>query len=356
MKIFVAIMPYAYGVNDQAFSSDYFNYYLGLKELADEVALFDYYKLYREHGKNEMNKYLLKQVKDFYPDFLFVILHTDEFVPKVMDEIKTMTISLAFFHDDIWRQDYAKFWSQHFSYILSTDPDGEKKFNALGITNVLSFPQACNQNVYTYKEHPKDYDVTFVGGYHPYRAWLINLLRKSGIDVKVFGAGWSRDGLIPSLRSRLLSKLQRRGLSFFTPPEVILTQEEMIEVFNRSKINLNLPNSTNWDARYLLSSPLALWNTLRSNKYRDGIKLRPFEISACRGFQVSCYEEGLEKYFEIGKEIAIFLNPDDFVEKVQYYLKHDDERESIAQHGYERTLKNHTVEVRFKTIFERIQL
>ena len=356
MKILVAIMPYAYGVNDQAFSTDYFNYYLGLKELADEVVLFDYYKLHRKHGKIKMNEYLLSQVKELSPDFLFVILHTDEFIPRVMDEIKKITISLGFFHDDIWRQDYAKFWSRYFSYVLSTDPDGEKKFRAMGITNVLSFPQACNQNVYTYMQRAKEYEVTFVGGYHPHRSWLVNHLRRCGIDVKVFGAGWSRDKFIPSLIYKVTNRLHRARLSINQICEVLPSQEEMIEIFNRSKINLNLSNATNWDARYLSSSPLALINTFRSNKYRDGIKLRLFEISACRGFQLSYYEEGLEKYFKIGEEIAIFLNPDNLADKVKYYLKHDKERELIARSGYERTLREHTVTKRFQNIFERCKI
>ena len=337
-------MPYAYGVDDQAFSSDYYNFYLPLKEMSEEIILFDYYKTIKEAGKTRMNELLLEQVKKHKPDLVFVVLHTDEFIPEIMEKIKGLTVSLGFFHDDVWRQAYANYWAQYFTCILSTDPFAEEHYQIKGIKNALPFPQACNENIYKYEQLPKKYDVSFVGAYHPYRAWLIQLLRKSGVEVKIFGAGWERARLLPYLRGKISNK---------TKNEQLISQEGMIEIFNQSKINLNLPNSTSWDARYLASSPLALLNTWRSQKYRDGIKLRLFEISACRGFQLSYYEEGLEKYFEIGKELAIFLNPDDLVNKVQYFLKNDKERELIAQRGQARTLREHTMLRRMKAFLAR---
>ena len=46
----------------------------------------------------------------------------------------------------------------------------------------------------------------------------------------------------------------------------------------------------------------------------------------------------------------------DLVEKVRYYLKHEDERAAIAQAGYERTLREHTYVHRFRDIFGQMGL
>ena len=69
---------------------------------------------------------------------------------------------------------------------------------------------------------------------------------------------------------------------------------------------------------------------------------------------MSYYVDGLEHYYEIGQEIAVYLDVDDLVRKVKYYLTYDDEREAIADRGCQRTLAEHTYAQRFQSIFARI--
>lgn len=85
-------------------------------------------------------------------------------------------------------------------------------------------------------------------------------------------------------------------------------------------------------------------------------QLEHFEINACGGFQLSYYVEGLERHYQIGDEIALYASPEELVEKACYYLKHEDEREVVAQRGYERRLREHTMERRFRELFERMGL
>lgn len=84
------------------------------------------------------------------------------------------------------------------------------------------------------------------------------------------------------------------------------------------------------------------------------MKARQFEINGCGGFQLSYYVDGLEHCYEIGREIVVYLDVDDLISKVKYYLAHDDEREAIASRGYQRTLAEHTYTQRFQSIFARI--
>jgi len=168
--------------------------------------------------------------------------------------------------------------------------------------------------------------------YHPYRAWYPNKVQRAGIDMHVWGFGWNA------------GRLDRDG---------------MIDVFNQSRINLNLSNCVSWDLRYLASSPKAIKDTLTASrrkdpKTREMVKARHFEINACGGFQLSYYVEGLERHYQIGEEIALYGSIEDIVDKVRYYLKHEDEREAIAQRGYERTLRDHSMEKRFVDLFKAI--
>ena len=69
--------------------------------------------------------------------------------------------------------------------------------------------------------------------------------------------------------------------------------------------------------------------------------------------------DNLREYFEFGKEIAVFEGvegPEGVVEKVRYYLAHEDERKRIALAGWERVRREHTWEKRFGEIFERMGL
>ncbi|PIR26825.1 MAG: hypothetical protein COV41_00565, partial [Candidatus Brennerbacteria bacterium CG11_big_fil_rev_8_21_14_0_20_43_10] len=62
--------------------------------------------------------------------------------------------------------------------------------------------------------------------------------------------------------------------------------------------------------------------------------------------------DNLRDYYVDGKEIVIFKDTADMIEKIKYYLAHDKEREAIAQAGYERTIREHTYEQRFREIFK----
>ena len=87
--------------------------------------------------------------------------------------------------------------------------------------------------------------------------------------------------------------------------------QQMPLVFSGSKINLNL--------------------SLRS--IHSGIPLRVLDIMACGGFVLTNFQPEIAEYFREGEEIAIFRSLDECMEKIQYYLQNDKEREAIAAAG-----------------------
>jgi spore maturation protein CgeB len=91
-------------------------------------------------------------------------------------------------------------------------------------------------------------------------------------------------------------------------------------------------------------------------QFSEQIKGRNFEVPGCGGFLLTSGAEDLESYYELDKEIVCFDRSDDLIEKIKYYLAHDDERAAIARRGYERTQRDHTYARRFDDIFRKIGL
>lgn len=208
---------------------------------------------------------------------------------------------------------------------------------ARGHDNGRYLSLACNEFVYVKKDLPKRYDASFIGMWHPHREWLVKRLRRSGIDVRTWGTGWGRYQTAGWANGRI-------------------SVETAVDTINSTKVNLNLSNETSWDLRYLGSSPRAVVNTLRSRKRFAPVNLRVFEINCCGGFQIMPYMDGLAARYAIGSELVVFQDPDHLVELVHYYLAHDDEREEIARRGRERSLRDHTMTMRFEHLFASIDL
>ena len=329
MKILLACMAYDYGDPARGYSYEYYNFYQSLKAQGHEVELFDYMTEIQALGKAAMNRKLLDLVASAKPALAMFSLYTDQFEPETIRALGQYTRTLCFFHDDTWRVEFSRFWAPLFDFFTTPDVYGERAYRALGLHNAIHFPFGCNEALYRKSGIPLAHDVSFVGAWHPYRQWLVERLRKEGFVVKTAGYRW---------------------------PEGIVSHEEMVAIFNESRINLNISNSASWDARYLLSSPRGLVNRIRSPKTVEQLKARHFEINGCGAFQLSYYVEGLETQFAIGREIAVYLDPDDLLRKVRLYLEAPSLRDEIAQAGYVRTMGEHTFAKRFQHVFARMGL
>lgn len=108
------------------------------------------------------------------------------------------------------------------------------------------------------------------------------------------------------------------------------TQTEMPKIFRLSKINLNMT-----------SKPI-----------RTGLPLRIWDILGAGGFLISNYQEEIPEYFEIGKDLEVYTSKEDLLEKVQYYLKHEEERKAIAENGYQKVKKYHAYPMRVDALLK----
>jgi spore maturation protein CgeB len=156
----------------------------------------------------------------------------------------------------------------------------------------------------------------------------------------------------------------------------------MIRLFNQSKINLNLSNSSppltlagrliDATIRGIERAPFsARTRNQTANKlavvrhnlgrygsatFPDQIKGRNFEVPGCGGFLLTGQADNLEDYYAPGKEVACFTGVDNLVAQVRHYLRDRDLREAVASAGYERTMREHTYVHRFAEIFKQVGL
>jgi len=348
MKILYIGMKYEYGKKELGYSFEHYNFYDSLTKMNNnEVVYFPFDEIILEKGRDKMNKELLEVVQKEKPDLCFFFLFGDEIkkqtIKKIAQENKITTFN--WFADDHFRfYNFSKYYTPLFSWVSTTDSHAIEKYNKIGYKNVIKTQWACNHLLYKPSNLEKIYDVSFIGQPHSDRREVVDRIKKAGINIKCWGNGW-KNGRV--------------------------SQDEMIKIFSQSKINLNLTKSSgNINLRALASiflkkeldnslkliNPKYWINNFQSilSKRREQIKGRNFEIPGSGGFLLTSNADNLTDYYEDGKEIVIYKDINDMIDKIKYYLEHNQEREAIAQAGYERTIKEHTYEKRFNNIFKRI--
>lgn len=346
MKVLFCGMRWDYKQKERGESFEYVNFWDSLRRYPGiQARLFAFDEIESRLGREGMNEELLKQVNEFLPDLVFFFMFTDEFTTEVVHQVTAKTITVNWFADDQWRfGTYSRHWAPHLTWVATTDQPAAQSYRRLGFHNVIKTQWGCNHFLYRPLSLERDIEVSFVGQSHGDRPETIAAIRAAGFDVETRGFGW-KGGRIGT--------------------------DDMVEMFSRSRINLNLSNaSRERGLRHLAGlflvrkGPLALPRVgqIRGNlrefraKARDQIKGRNFEIPGCNAFMLTNRVEGLEEYFVLEKEMVTFRGVEQLLSKIRHYLAAPEEREAIATAAYERTLAEHTYHQRFADMFRQIGL
>lgn len=86
-----------------------------------------------------------------------------------------------------------------------------------------------------------------------------------------------------------------------------------------------------------------------------GTPLRVQEIMGAGGFVLSSFCVETAELFEEDKEIVMFRTPEELMEKTEYYLTHDGERQKIASAGQRKVLDRFTHERKLKELLEWVE-
>jgi tetratricopeptide (TPR) repeat protein len=94
------------------------------------------------------------------------------------------------------------------------------------------------------------------------------------------------------------------------------------------------------------------------NRSVDGdLNLRVFEALACGSLLTTdtLEKNGLDELFRDGTHLVTYTNGEELLDKVRYYLAHDDLRERIARSGRQEALSRHTFVHRMRRVLDVIQ-
>lgn len=83
--------------------------------------------------------------------------------------------------------------------------------------------------------------------------------------------------------------------------------------------------------------------------------LKFFEAMACKTCVFADTPLTAEELHIIPDWNFVEVNEDNWEDKLEYYVSHDDERELIAQRGYDTVIKYHTTEVRARQVVDFLE-
>lgn len=330
MKILYVDMQYDYGKKSRGINQiGEIGFNRVFKKLGHDVVTFYYDEYFNTNTLAKLQTNLLQFADDQKPDLIYFCLYTDQFTPETLLALKAKYRTINWFGDDQWR--FEKFSSQYaplFTYSITTDPFAVPKYKKAGIENViLSQWAALNFDSPINSSTGYEFEVSFIGGANSVRKWFVSEFKKAGIQVNTFGNNW---------------------------PNGPVSLERMQEIFRKSKINLNLSNSTNLDVRYLTHNLRNIVTAIRNPKNISQMKARNFEIPYFGGFQLTDYLPTLENYFDIGREVVCYANVNEAIQLTKFYLENTELREKIKTASIKKTHAEHTYLHRLQEIFSQL--
>lgn len=278
--------------------------------LDNNVLYLDYIEIYNKYGYYGAHNYIKEYVKNKGINTIIYGSSPSEFYFDInyFEKLRKVIFLVMMTGDtECYYEVRDQYYAQAMDLVTVQDFITIFKLRQIGI-NSMSYYSYYDTTKYRKIENlPKDIDLSFIGtlGGRARRLDYIKYLSDNGIPIETFG-GDSFNGQI--------------------------TFEKKIEIINRSKINLDFNGA---------SEETRLNRKHQINKRKKQIKGKCFEYTMCRSFTLCEYAPGLEHFFEVGKEIDVFYDKEELLEKVKYYLKHEEERESIARRGYERAKRDY---------------
>lgn len=194
----------------------------------------------------------------------------------------------------------------------------------MGAKRVYPLYYAADPELFRPIDVEKDIDISFFGYGSEYREeWMTKLITEPSkklrdVNFVVGGKGFKID----------LGNANLIG---------DISYSAFREFCCRSKICLNI---TRWSHTKVYASSTA----------------RPFELAAYGACIVSQPYNGIEEWFEVGKELIVVESEEEAIETYKWLLTDDTEREKIGKRARERILKEHTFRHRAQKIINVLEV
>ncbi len=330
-------------------------------------------------------EYLLKSVERYD------LVTSQNFIPTVAVACNQKQVKYAsWIYDSPQYHLFAKEARFDTNYIFTFDKKQSLMLKETGIKNVFYFPLAGNiakaSAVCINEDDVKNYscDVSFIGGLYEKNAYRSfadtipernrNVLEKALSDnFFSWGTGHSiYDKLDGETESILLSAMNEADFCNYRvdPLYAAKTLTLVYELAARERKLLLTESAKRFDTFFYTKNPelydfcdeltvkgpvyeenlykayylskINLNVTMRS--IETGIPQRVFDIMAVGGCVFTNYQEEVGELFNIDRDIVVYRNLDEYLEKADYYLRHDEARERIGINGYIRVKDEYNFE------------
>lgn len=158
--------------------------------------------------------------------------------------------------------------------------------------------------------HERDIDVIFIGALHVNKMPLLATVKK------MFGRQMRLHGLASFKKNAYFNI--KYGFPGWVKP---VRFDEYVSLYQRAKIGINVHN--------------------RGDYTVGGYRL--FDLPANGVMQISDGGRFLQDFFSVGNEIGIYSSELELIDKIKYYLVHDEARERIALNGFMRVRRDYRI-------------
>jgi len=315
VKILCVLGEHNYGDPARGESYEYVNFLPALKNLGHEVVFFESFNKTKYADYSDLNLRLLQKIAHEDPDIILCVMVSYEIWLETFQLIRegTRSLIISWSTDDSWKyEQFSRLISPCFDLYATTYPEALAKSRQDGFDNFVLTQWAANSEKFNEPLPASQcrYAVSFIGSSYGNRPQWIAALRERGITVDCFGHGWE-NGTVAA--------------------------EDIPRIMRDSVISLNFGDSG------------VVMQGFTPGKSRQ-IKARVFEVPGAGGFLMTEFAEGLDGFFRIDEEVAVFDGISELVEKIEYYLTHPDVRDRIALAGHSRAREQHSYERRFGEI------
>ncbi len=280
---------------------------------------------------------LLDVVGSFRPD-VHVAYGGESYTPELIREVKSRGVFNVLWYPEVTPLPRAEVVAlgREFDVFFVIAEGLVGPFRAAGVRDAEWLPEAMEPSIYEYGEITESdrklftCDVTLVGKLESdnpayMERWkLVKRIVDEGLNIKWWGPRIHRKIGVFVL-GLLLSKVSRAYGGRFVWNETYAKAVHLSKVFLARDAYPHIRLSTS---------------------------ARAFTAIGLGGFYLTFPTTGIEGMFEPGKELVTFNTADEMIEKIRYYLCHDEERQAIAAAGRKKALEHHTYQRRFERMFE----
>jgi len=315
-----------------------------------------------------------------YDNMLFFCTTGDRYITTdILEELRGMDIPLVRLAcDDLSVPFMSKKTAKFYDIYWTTVEDNIDILESYG-ANVVCMPFAANPLIFKPKKVQHDNSVGFIGTPYGARMRYLNALDRGGVKVVQYGGASytensnsirKKGGVKVGLDSFFETLKYISESAKFSSGRAILISaiiKRIKSIEGKPLVSPNIikkPGPSFYEFSTIVSSmglsigSTELSNTFLLNRPLHNIRLREFEVAMSGGVHIAPRSNLLCEYFDEDKEMLMFSSEEELVDKARYYL--DDRRMSsrgkLSENARIRSLKSHTWECRFNTLFEELSL